>query len=65
LQQLSPQDRAELAAYLIDSLDEGEDPDAEAAWEAELGRRAEEIRSGNAPGEPAPEVFARLRARSS
>ena len=63
LEQLSTEDRAELAAYLIHSLDEEEDPDAEAAWGAELARRAEEIRSGHASGEPAATVFARLRAR--
>ncbi len=63
LEQLSSEDRAELAAYLIHSLDEEEDPNAEDAWEAELARRAQEIRSGYASGEPAASVFARLRAR--
>jgi putative addiction module component (TIGR02574 family) len=57
------EDRAELASFLLASLDEGADPDAEAAWDAELARRAEEIRSGRAQGEPAEEVFARLRER--
>ena len=35
LSQLSIQERAELAHFLIHSLDEGVDADAEAAWDAE------------------------------
>jgi putative addiction module component (TIGR02574 family) len=63
LDRLPAQDRAALAAYLIESLDEEMDPDAEAAWDEELARREAEIRSGQAVGEPADEVFARLRSR--
>ena len=33
---LPPEERAELAAYLIDSLDGGLDPDADAAWDATI-----------------------------
>jgi len=58
-------ERAELAHYLIQSLDSGTDADAEAAWDAELARRAEEIRSGRASGEPAEKVFSELRAKYS
>jgi len=46
LRQLSTQERAELAHFLIHSLDEGVDADAGAAWDAELARRMGEIRSG-------------------
>jgi putative addiction module component (TIGR02574 family) len=63
LSQLSTQERAELAHFLIHSLDEGVDADAEAAWDAELARRMEEIRSGKAVGEPADKVFAELRKK--
>lgn len=35
--------RAELARFLIESLDDSDDPDVEAAWDAELRRRAEQI----------------------
>jgi putative addiction module component (TIGR02574 family) len=59
LGRLSPQERAELADFLIRSLDEGADPDAEAAWDAELERRAAEIKAGNVVGLPADEVFKR------
>jgi putative addiction module component (TIGR02574 family) len=65
LLQLPDGDRAALARFLIDSLDEQTDADAEAAWEAELARRAEEIRSGQAQGEPAEQVFAELRKQYS
>ncbi len=63
LASLPIEDRAELAHYLIDTLDEAVDPDAEVAWDAELERRGAEIRSGTAAGESAPSVFARLRDR--
>ena len=57
LAQLSANDRAALAHFLIHSLEE-EDADANAAWDAELARRAEEINSGQAIGEPGAKVFA-------
>jgi putative addiction module component (TIGR02574 family) len=63
LSQLSLQERAELAHFLIRSLDEEVDADAEAAWEAELAQRMDEIKSGKAVGEPADKVFAELRAK--
>ncbi len=65
LARLSADERAELARFLIESLDEGADADAEAAWDAELDRRIEEIRSGQANGESAESVFAALRAKYS
>ena len=63
LGKLPVEDRAELAHYLIDTLDETADVDAETAWDEELARREQEIRSGTAVGEPAASVFARLRHR--
>jgi putative addiction module component (TIGR02574 family) len=62
---LSEADRAELALFLIHSLDHGTDIDAEAAWDTELQKREEEIRSGRATGEPAKEVFSELRKKHS
>src|SRR5438128_12244307 len=53
LASLPIEDRAELAHYLIDTLDEAFDPDAEAAWDVELKRRGAQIRSGTAAGEAA------------
>lgn len=43
---LSEEERAELASTLIDSLDTVLDPNAESAWQEEIARRAEELRSG-------------------
>ncbi len=65
LAELSAQDRAALAHYLIQSLEDESDADVEAAWDAELARRLEEIKSGRARGESADKVFARLREKYS
>jgi putative addiction module component (TIGR02574 family) len=61
---LSLPDRAELAQYLIRSLEQ-EEEDAEAAWDAELQRRAAEIEGGRLVGRPAAQVFAELREKYS
>lgn len=59
---LTPQERADLAYFLLKSLEE-EEEGAEAAWDAVLARRAEEVRSGKVVGKPAAQVFAELRAK--
>jgi len=43
---LDPDARAEVAAELLASLDGPGDPDAEAAWDAEIDRRIEAIEAG-------------------
>jgi hypothetical protein len=43
---LEPDARAEVAAELLASLDGPADPDAEAAWDAEIERRIEAIDAG-------------------
>lgn len=68
LARLTEQERAELAQFLIDSLDgvgasEDADADVEAAWDAELARRADEIQQGMAIGKPAEQVFSELREK--
>ena len=65
LLQLPTNARAELASFLIDSLDEGANAEVEAAWDAELTRRMNQIERGEALGEPAETVFARLREKYS
>lgn len=62
---LTPEERAELAQYLLSTLDEESEADVTAAWNAELARRAEKIKSGKAVGIPAEQVFADLRAKYS
>ncbi len=61
VEQLPEAERAELASYLLASLD-AEEEGLDASWEAELARRVEEIRTGRAVGRPADEIFAELRA---
>lgn len=58
---LSSAQRAELAHYLLTTLD-SEDEGVELAWRAEIDRRVSEIRSGNAKGRSADEILAELRA---
>ena len=65
LGRLSDTERGELAHFLILSLDQSSDANVEMAWDAELDRRAEEIRNGRASGEPANKVFSELRAKYS
>ncbi len=65
LSHLSTQERAELAYFLIHSLDEDVDDDAEIAWDAELARRMQEINSGIADGEPLNKVSTELRQKYS
>jgi len=62
---LSQQERAELAYFLIRSLDAEVNADAEAAWDAELAQRLEDIKSGKSVGEPADKVFAEIREKYS
>jgi putative addiction module component (TIGR02574 family) len=58
---LQPSDRADLAAALLASLDQGEDAGAAAAWDAEVARRAAEIDSGKVKPLSAEEFARRLR----
>jgi putative addiction module component (TIGR02574 family) len=60
LEQLSQEERAELARFLLESLGP-EEEGAAAAWDAEIARRMSEIRGGTATGKPAEQVFADLR----
>jgi putative addiction module component (TIGR02574 family) len=59
--QLPSQDRAESAYCLIRSLDEKDECESQAAWEAELERRWQEMESRAVVGKPAESVFAGLR----
>jgi len=52
-------DRARLAKVLIESLDQ--DPEIEAAWNAEIRRRVAQVESGEVDLIPADEVFAAAR----
>ncbi len=65
LSQLSIQDRAELAYFLIHSLGESIDDNVEVAWDRELAKRLDEILSGKAIGESSHQVFSKLREKYS
>jgi putative addiction module component (TIGR02574 family) len=72
---LSQKERAELAAFLVDSLDaaelaeldgdldDGTPEEIQAAWRMEIERRLAQIRSGTVKGIPAEEVFAEMRKK--
>ncbi|MGG6268765.1 addiction module protein [Leptolyngbya sp. AN03gr2] len=65
LSQLSTKERAELASFLIHSLDEEVDEDVESTWDAELIRRMQDIQNGTASSQPAEQVFTQLREKYS
>jgi putative addiction module component (TIGR02574 family) len=54
--ELPTKDRADLAAELIASLDGPADSDVEAAWAAEIERRAARVLAGKSRGIPWEEV---------
>jgi putative addiction module component (TIGR02574 family) len=58
---LPESERAELAGSLIASLDATVDSGADAAWQEEIARRAEEIRAGKATLVSWDEVQAKAR----
>jgi putative addiction module component (TIGR02574 family) len=57
---LEPDARADVAAELLASLDGPADPDAEAAWDAEIERRIAAIEAGTLRLEPWSEVKRRI-----
>lgn len=59
---LPVQQRAELAHYLLHSLEDAE-PEAAAEWLALAQRRMDEVRAGKAVGIPAEQVMESLRER--
>ena len=44
--ELPPEDRAELAGLLLESLEDARDNDVEEAWAAEIARRMADYRAG-------------------
>jgi putative addiction module component (TIGR02574 family) len=53
---LPDEQRAALAAALIESLDQDVDEDAEAAWSVEIARRLRDVQSGDAKTIPWSQV---------
>jgi hypothetical protein len=48
--ELPPQQRLALAGFLLEHVDAASDPDAEAAWDSEIGDRIREIDEGRVAG---------------
>lgn len=65
LERLPNHERAELAHFLLCSLEQDADVGVDEAWEAELARRVADIQNGTVVGTPAAQVFAELRAQYS
>jgi putative addiction module component (TIGR02574 family) len=59
---LTDEERAALAGELIDSLDSEVDPDAEAAWAAEIRTRVSDLEAGRAKTIPWSEARRRIHA---
>jgi putative addiction module component (TIGR02574 family) len=53
---LPDEQRAALAAALIESLDQSVDEDAEAAWSAEIACRLRQVQSGDVETVPWPQA---------
>jgi len=60
--ELPAQDRAQLAAELLASLEPPGDLDHEAAWAAEIERRARRVLAGESSSTPWEEARIRLRS---
>lgn len=60
IRRLSMAEKEEVLRALLEDLDGPPDPDVEAAWLAEAGRRAREIDAGQVQCIPADEVFRQL-----
>ncbi len=56
----TPEQVGELVVRLTEDL-HSSNPETEAAWKAEIGRRIEEIETGKVPGIPAEEIFEKAR----
>ncbi|MGH8282470.1 MAG: addiction module protein [Gammaproteobacteria bacterium] len=59
--QLTPSQRAELADFLVESLNSAEPDEIQRLWIAEANKRLAEIRSGEIQAIPGEEVLAETR----
>jgi len=65
IKKLSLPDRAALAKWLVESLDELSEAEIDALWAEEAERRLDELEQGVATEIPAEEVLRRARAATS
>ena len=60
-QTLTPEERAQFAQELLESVERDSDPEVRAAWEAEVASRIAKYERGEAKLVPAEDVFAAAR----
>ena len=65
IRKLSLQDRAALAKWIVETLDELSQAEVEALWAEEAERRLDELEQGLVTAIPAEEVLRRARAAIS
>lgn len=63
--QLGSEERAQLASFLLETLEPTDSGDVSQAWEAEIKARWTEIERGEVKLIPATEVFADIRRKLS
>jgi putative addiction module component (TIGR02574 family) len=63
--QLGSDERAQLAYFLLESLDSADGGDVSAAWDAEIAARWAEIERGDVELIPATDVFNEVRRKLS
>ena len=59
---LTEEERADLAASILNTLDASPDPDAESLWQEEVSRRVSDLDSGKAKTTPWQEVQSQVSA---
>lgn len=65
IQKLTLNDRAALARWLVESLDELSEAEMDALWTEEAERRLDELEQGGTPEIPSEEVLRRARTAIS
>ena len=65
IKKLPVQDRAALAKWIVESLDELSEMEIETLWAEEGERRLDQLEKGDVPGIPAEEILRKARAAIS
>jgi putative addiction module component (TIGR02574 family) len=60
---LTEEERVDIAASLVESLDPAVDADAESAWQQEVARRVDQLNSGKSKTIPWEQVQAQISSR--
>jgi putative addiction module component (TIGR02574 family) len=60
--ELSMEERADLAAQILESLGSADDPEVQAAWQAEIERRMADLDTGRVQGVSLEEAKSQVRS---